>query len=899
MGDFWAKIKARLSRRVICGIILLLIFGIALSLRVCLPYEAVFGGDWVKFGGNDPWYHMRLVENLVQHFPHRIAFDPYTLYPSGLAVPFAPFFDLLLGFFIWVIGLGSPSQHTIETLGAYFPAILGALVTIPVYFIGRELFNRNVGLLSAGLIAILPGEFLFRSLLGFTDHHIAEVLFSAIAVMFLILAIKSAKEKEASFSHIRSRDWKSIRKPLIYALLAGFVLGIYLLSWIGGVLFVFIVFVYMLIQYIIDHLRGKSTDYLCIIGVPIFLLALIMVIPFLNLLLWGELAIVSLTIGVLALPVLSAVSRLMAYRNIKRVYYPLALAGLALVALAGFYVIEPSLLNSVLGKFNVFVPGERAQTIAEVQPLFSISGISVLWYYFTTDIFLALIALGLLIYYQVKGGSSEKTFLIIWCVVMLAATLGQRRFAYYFAVNVALLTGYLSWRILEWSRSYIREALPERKQGKRKAKKRKQPARRITGYLNARNAWLGVVAVIVFFLAFFPNIWVAKDMVPDIWGPNEDWHSALVWMTEIDIVTGEPNTPDPFEDDPNFYNELYERPPAGEAYDYPESAYGVMSWWDYGHWITRIAHRIPNANPFQAGIGSSLAGTADAGTKSTLASTSLIQRDDYWNGCILDMVTGDNAGKSRTIVDFDAASDTLTVDPAFDEAIGAGDEYVIIKQGASTFLTAQDEASANRVLDDLGSKYVIIDVEMATPLWKFHVMPTWAGRNPWDFFEPYQIAFITPGGKIESAMLCHPEYYRSMCSRLYNFGGEAVVPVNSTWVMRYVEQTDENGNTYKMITDFANRGPLFDTIKEAQEFADDYPVYIIIGVASSYSPVFPFATYEEAEAFVDDHLDYTIVGLTPFVSPVPLEKLEHYELVYPDPEEVPGIPYVRIFEYLP
>ena len=27
-----------------------------------------------------------------------------------------------------------------------------------------------------------------------------------------------------------------------------------------------------------------------------------------------------------------------------------------------------------------------------------------------------------------------------------------------------------------------------------------------------------------------------------------------------------------------------------------------MSWWDYGHMITYIAHRIPNANPFQQGV---------------------------------------------------------------------------------------------------------------------------------------------------------------------------------------------------------------------------------------------------------------------------------------------------------
>jgi len=44
----------------------------------------------------------------------------------------------------------------------------------------------------------------------------------------------------------------------------------------------------------------------------------------------------------------------------------------------------------------------------------------------------------------------------------------------------------------------------------------------------------------------------------------------------------------------------YERP-ADDDFDYPEGAYGVQSWWDYGHWITTRAERIPNANPFQQG----------------------------------------------------------------------------------------------------------------------------------------------------------------------------------------------------------------------------------------------------------------------------------------------------------
>jgi oligosaccharyl transferase (archaeosortase A-associated) len=857
-------------KRAIYGLLVVAISYIALSLRVYGPYDDVFGGEWVQFGGNDPWYHMRLVENLVQHFPHRIAFDPFTLFPSGQTIPFAPFFDLLLGFFIWVVALGSPTQHTIETVGAYFPAILGALVTIPVYFIGKELFNRTVGLLSAALIAILPGEYLFRSLLGFTDHHIAEVLFSTTAALFLILAIKRARENEISFSHIRSRNWGNLKKPLIYAVLAGLALGIYLDTWSGGLLFVFIVFAYIVIQYIVNHLRGKSTDYLCIIGVPMFFIALIVVIPFLDSLVHGDLIVTSLVIGMFTPIALSAVSRLMANRDVKQLYYPLTLAVLGIVGIALLYVIDPSLYHAMVSKFTrVFTPSEASQTIMEARPFFSGFDISSLtehraWSYFTTGFFIVPIALLLLmyttfkekssgkillftwgavilltilvsvtadlpewiryIYYAMYGSlfvvyfyfekSAEKILLVLWSLIMLMAMLGQVRFAYYFAVNVALLMGYFCWRIPGWISSILdwigfREpSLDDKKRKKGRASKQEEPTRFI--YLRPKHASAALSVIIVFFLTFYPFLFFPTNRQVDNpeqacfdvnpffsyqcsatgytathpWGPNDAWHSSLVWMGDIE------NTPDPFED-PDVYYELYDRPPAGERYDYPESAYGVMSWWDYGHWITRIAHRIPNANPFQSGA---------------------VQ--------------------------------------------------------AAKYLTAQDESSANEMLDDLGSGYVVIDFEMA--ITKFHVMPTWAGGNTSDFYEMhYQTA---PEGTQQYQALYYPEYYQSMNSRLYNFGGEAVVPHNSTWAISHTEVVGEGGNKYKLITDVANQG-------------------------------LPFPTYEEAQVFIDDHPDYIIVGVHPFISAVPLEKLEHYELVH---KSVPPISwgdktisYVKIFKYMP
>lgn len=70
-------------------------------------------------------------------------------------------------------------------------------------------------------------------------------------------------------------------------------------------------------------------------------------------------------------------------------------------------------------------------------------------------------------------------------------------------------------------------------------------------------------------------------------------------------------------------------------------------------------------------------GVAEGGTNATLIDAHLTQADDYWNGQALVMRTGNNAGLSRRIVDFDAATDTITVDPVFDGVVAAGDEYTI------------------------------------------------------------------------------------------------------------------------------------------------------------------------------------------------------------------------------
>ena len=776
----------KISPKLATGILLALIFGVALWLRAVLPYDQVFSGDWIKFTGIDAYYHMRIVDNLALNFPSHMSVDPYRIYPGAPGVVSIRFFDWLLASSIWVIGLGTPTKHLVDIVGVYFPAVLGALTVIPVYFIGKELFGRGAGMLSAGLIAILPGEIMGRSILGFTDHHIAEILFSATTILFLILAIKNTRRRQLTFSHFKRRDWSTSAKPVIYSLLAGIFLGIYILTWLGGLLFVFIIALYFTIQFIIDHLKHQSTDYLVIVGVVFFFIALVISLPSSP----SSLQLASLIIALLIPLVLNGISRILASWELKPAYYPLTLVGLGLAGLGLLHLISSSLLGSMINAFDIFMPRGAQLTTIEMQPLFFPGGtfsFAVAWGNFTTSFYLGFISLALLIYLVIKQGSGEKNLLVVWSVVILAATIGQRRFAYYFAVNVALLTGFLSvliYYIIQFIIDYLggrktdyssqqilkftgfpgligrpekQRSRIEMKKAKRiemkKAKRRQRPETATGGlHLTARPVAIALGIIVIFFLVFYPITGPSPDgqkLAIDTasqarFAPTNAWMNSLTWLKE--------NTPDPF-DNPDFYYESLQPPPLGESYKYPESAYGVLSWWDYGYWITRIAHRIPNTNPSQ---------------------------------------------DPRTLT------------------------------SAATFFTSQDENSANEIAQDFGSAYVIIDTKTATS--KFHAVITWAGKNQAEFFDVY---LLPEENQVRSVQLFYPEYYNSISSRLYNFDGQAVTP-ERTLAVSYQEQTSQD-TVYKVITDVRQ----FDNYQEAEAFvsSQESPDYRIVSDDPFTSPV--------------------------------------------------------------
>jgi hypothetical protein len=128
-------------------------------------------------------------------------------------------------------------------------------------------------------------------------------------------------------------------------------------------------------------------------------------------------------------------------------------------------------------------------------------------------------------------------------------------------------------------------------------------------------------------------------------------------------------------------------------------------------------------------------GTADAGgDASNTVDAARTEANDYWNGCYIKYLTGTNAGLTRLIIDFVAATDTLT-HVAFPAVVDAGDTYTILGIEA---LTVGDNIKEYNVIRDFtqiknnivvyGRKVPFVGLNDATN--KFQVYQIFGRKDP-------------------------------------------------------------------------------------------------------------------------------------------------------------------------
>jgi asparagine N-glycosylation enzyme membrane subunit Stt3 len=468
-----------------------------------------------------------------------------------------------------------------------------------------------------------------------------------------------------------------------------------------------------------------------------------------------------------------------------------------------------------------------------------------------------------LIILYIKNRGKDKPILLffIWTLVMLIATLVQRRFAYYFVVNMAVLSAYLCWQGIWWfskRRNHLENPETLREQYKRSTlvgilggallfgwsfiltktmylfvpifilgllsvfygfwawvrlknkneymilwafvfplgalvlagskneavknystkKTRELPKEKTKPWLYAVN--IITLVLVVFMAVGWPNYDKARGVAAAAtYAPSNGWEETLHWMRN--------NTPDPMP--AGSYNALYPTPSNG-AFSYPDTAYGVTAWWDYGYWITRTAHRIPNANPSQ--------------------------------------------------------------------------EPGPIQIVANLFL-AQDQQTERDIVKKLDSSYIVLDDTMTTS--KIWAVMTWAGKNSSDYSSIFY--YKGQGNQVVPIQVYDLAYYKLLSVRLFNFNGKeskSERPMVITWT----DQTSSTGVKFRLVTD-------------AQEYD----------------------SYQSALNYVAANPDKKlyIAGSSPFVNPIHIDAVTDYNLIFGSTEQLKvtdntTMSTVKVFQYV-
>lgn len=558
----------------------------------------VFMGDGLSLQAVDSWYHWRTTEWIVENYPALPLVDPWTSFPEGhLPGQFGTIFDFIVATVAMIIGLGDPSQSQILFAALTTVPAMAALVAVPAFYMGQRIGGTLGGLTGVAVLALAPGTFLGRTTAGQLQHHVAEVLFMSVAVLAMMVALRTAEEDRPIYELVKAREWDELRRPTIYGVLAGFATLLYILSWPPGVVLVGIFGVFFVIQLTLDFVEGRSPDHVAYVGVVSMLVVSVGTILVIQ---ESGFSATGFDFFQPTFPLLVAAGCVFMAVLARQWHefdfdprgYPVAIAGSIVFAIAALALVLPDVYSTLTSNlFGRIVPighSPSALTVQEIQPpenptqhFFAEFGLA---------FYTALIGIVLLLARPLLGRErrAEHHLVIVWSLFLISMALTQVRFSYYLVVAVAVLNAPVISIVVRWI------DVPSQVNGLRD--------------IESHQIIVLALVVMMLFMPLLPPFATATAVeAGGNTGPHPDsvaWEDSNEWLQE--------NTPEPgnWGDADNAdqldYHGYYEFGEDG-TFDYPEGAYGVLSWWDYGHLINVQGERMAHSNPFQSHARSSSA----------------------------------------------------------------------------------------------------------------------------------------------------------------------------------------------------------------------------------------------------------------------------------------------------
>jgi asparagine N-glycosylation enzyme membrane subunit Stt3 len=223
--------------------------------------------------------------------------------------------------------------------------------------------------------------------------------------------------------------------------------------------------------------------------------------------------------------------------------------GMLGVLASGTWLYYPDTIRNAIS----FLTPNMSSTVVEMSPLIFTSGhfdISAIAVYFSIAFFLSLFGIGVLAKQYVRTKDKSILLFLVWSVVIITLTISVRRFAYYSAINIALLTVFTSLYIISLLK-------------------------------NNKSRVIRAVAVLVIALPLFFGYKSTTTALSDYGKMPVEWQECCAWL-----------------DNQARAEELYEINNLPDRYftgEFP--AYAALSHWNYGYWIAREGHTAVSFTP--------------------------------------------------------------------------------------------------------------------------------------------------------------------------------------------------------------------------------------------------------------------------------------------------------------
>jgi len=514
----------------------------------------------------DPYWQYRLTKDIVDNgYLHWTTWqDTMSWWPWGRDVAHTSFPGLPLAaatFFNIFNGLGIPmvpavtanplASDPVYNFVVIFPAIMATLACVAIYFFGKDIGGKEVGLFAAFFLA-LNSSYISRTSLGFFDDETVGIFGIILFSLFFLRAIDSER---------------SVRANLVYAIAAGLTQGFLYSAWGAsrypvGLTLIFVLVLLLLRRYSARLLIAYSTTF----TIALFIAINVPDLGFRSLLETTNVAVFGMFLLLCAIEV----GRHIKTTRMKGIFaLSFVVLGVGLfLAMSWFGYLQPlaAKYTSILNPFERLTHPAVA-SVQEHRPA--------AWGSIYYDVGIGILFIPVGFYFAAQNPTSRNIYLILFGLTSIYFASAMVRLMLILAPALCILWAIALTRILKPFITLLRETPVALR---RKTRLEAHVGREFSA------AFLILIFLLLTFTFVFPSTEsrAQGESFPRVLG--QAYNPTTISAASLPVQIRDINVVPDWLDALNWMR-----------YNLPQDAV-VVSWWDYGYWITTVANKTSLAD---------------------------------------------------------------------------------------------------------------------------------------------------------------------------------------------------------------------------------------------------------------------------------------------------------------